>query len=115
MSVTEEALKTAKIQRRSAKATLTRLEKALIVLQEQKRTANEVRDHLVRVKGEVRVHNNLRSNKRSYIAYLAYKVSCLQIKCKSRNIALKLLKFAYCAAAIIYIGAKPRSCSGFTS
>ena len=66
-------------------------------------------------KGEVRVHNNLRSNERSYIAYLAYKVSCLQIRCKSRNIALKLLKFAYCAAAIIYIGAKPRSCSGFTS
>ncbi len=50
MSVTEEALKTAKIQRRSAKATLTRLGKALIVLQEQRRTANEVRDHLARVK-----------------------------------------------------------------
>ena len=49
MSV-EDALKTAKIQRRSAKATLTRLAKALIVLLNQKRTANEVRDHLVKVK-----------------------------------------------------------------
>ncbi len=59
---------------------------------------------LTTFKGEVRVHNKLCSNERSYIAYLAYKVSCLQIKCKSINKALKLLKFAYCAAAIIYIG-----------
>ena len=49
MSV-EDALKTAKIQRRSAKATLMRLGKALIVLLNQKRTANEVRDHLVKAK-----------------------------------------------------------------
>ena len=41
MSV-EDALKTAKIQRRSSKAGLTQLGKALVVLQDQKRTANEV-------------------------------------------------------------------------
>ena len=45
--------------------------------------------------------------------YLAYKV-CLQIKYNPRNKATILLKFACRAAAIIYIEAKPRSCSGFT-
>ena len=65
-------------------------------------------------KGEVRVHNKLGSNERIYNAYLAYKVSCLHIKYNPRNKATNLLKFACRAAAIIYIEAKPRSCSGFT-
>ena len=66
------------------------------------------------VKGEVRVHNKLGLNERLYNAYLAYKVSCLQIKYNARSKATNLLKFACRAAAIIYIEAKPRSCSGFT-
>ena len=67
-----------------------------------------------RFKGEVRVHDKLGSNERLYNAYLAYTVSCLQIKYNSRNKATNLLKFACSAAAIIYIEAKLRSCSGFT-
>ena len=43
------------------------------------------------VKGEVRVHNNLHSNERSYIAYLAHKVSCLQIKCMMHQHSVKKL------------------------
>ena len=66
------------------------------------------------LKGEVRVHNNLGSNQILYFAYLVYKVSRPHIKRKSINKASKLLKFACCAAAIIYIGAKPRSYSGFS-
>ena len=50
MSHTEEALKAAKTQRRTAKATLTRLGKALIVLQEQKRPIDEVSNYLGKVK-----------------------------------------------------------------
>lgn len=50
MSTADEALKTAKIQRRTAKATLTRLGKALVILQEQKRPVDEVSNYLVKVK-----------------------------------------------------------------
>jgi bifunctional N-acetylglucosamine-1-phosphate-uridyltransferase/glucosamine-1-phosphate-acetyltransferase GlmU-like protein len=50
MSTAEESLKTAKIQRRTAKATLTRLGKALVVLQEQKRPVDEVSNYLVKIK-----------------------------------------------------------------
>jgi hypothetical protein len=49
MSTAEESLKTAKIQRRTAKATLTRLGKALVVLQEQKRPVDEVSNYLVKI------------------------------------------------------------------
>lgn len=50
MSDVEEALKVAKIQRRTAKATLTRLRKAFAVLQDQKRPIDEVSNYLVKVK-----------------------------------------------------------------
>jgi HD-GYP domain-containing protein (c-di-GMP phosphodiesterase class II) len=50
MSTAEESLKTEKIQRRTAKATLTRLGKALVVLQEQKRPVDEVSNYLVKIK-----------------------------------------------------------------
>ena len=50
MSVnTDEALKTAKIQRRAAKASLTRLGNALKHLCENERPADEVRDYLTKV------------------------------------------------------------------
>ena len=42
MSDEDEALKAAKIQRRSAKASLTRLGKALIQLFDNKRRVNEI-------------------------------------------------------------------------
>ena len=50
MSYAEEARKTAKNQRRAAKASLTRLGKALEHVIDQKRPANEVSDYLVKVK-----------------------------------------------------------------
>lgn len=50
MSEENEALKNAKIQRRAAKASLTRLGKALTHLCESKRPANEVSEYLVKVK-----------------------------------------------------------------
>ena len=50
MSEREEALRAAKIQRRAAKASLTRLGKALNHLCESKRPANEVSEYLVKVK-----------------------------------------------------------------
>ena len=50
MSVDENAQKTAKIQRRAAKSTLTRLGEVFVLLQENKRPANEVSDYLVKVK-----------------------------------------------------------------
>ena len=46
----EDALKSAKIQRRCAKASLTRLGKALAVLEENERPASEVSEALVKVK-----------------------------------------------------------------
>ena len=50
MSVnTDEAVKTAKIQRRAAKASLTRLGNALKHLCENERPAGEVRDYLTKV------------------------------------------------------------------
>ena len=49
MAETSEALKTAKMQRRSAKASLTRLGKALNILRENQRPADEVRDYLLKV------------------------------------------------------------------
>ena len=49
MAETSEAVKTAKIQRRSAKASLTRLGKALTILRENERPVDEVRDYLVKV------------------------------------------------------------------
>ena len=48
MAETSEALMTVKIQRRSAKALLTRLGKALNILRENQRPANEVRDYVVK-------------------------------------------------------------------
>ena len=65
-------------------------------------------------RGEVRVQNKLSSNERLYNVYLAYKVSCLQIKYNPRNKATNLHKFACRAAAIIYIEAKPQLHSGLT-
>ena len=50
MSDEDEALKAAKIQRRSAKASLTRLGKALVQLCDNKRPVNEVSEYLVKVK-----------------------------------------------------------------
>ncbi|XP_046862937.1 uncharacterized protein LOC124456562 [Xenia sp. Carnegie-2017] len=50
MSNEDEALKTAKLKRRAAKSTLTRLGKALNHLCINKRPANEVSDYLVKVK-----------------------------------------------------------------
>ena len=50
MSVDENAQKTAKIQRRAAKSTLTRLGKVLALLKENNRPASEVSDYLVKVK-----------------------------------------------------------------
>ena len=50
MSDEDEALKTAKIQRRSAKASLTRLGKALSQLCDHKRPVNEVSEYIVKVK-----------------------------------------------------------------
>ena len=50
MSVDENAQKTARIQRRAAKSTLTRLGKVLALLQENNRPANQVSDYLVKVK-----------------------------------------------------------------
>jgi hypothetical protein len=49
MSESSEALKAAKIQRRSAKAALTRLGKALNHLCENERPAEEVSDYLIKV------------------------------------------------------------------
>lgn len=46
---TSEALKAAKIERRSAKASLTRLGKALNILSENERPVNEIRDYFVTV------------------------------------------------------------------
>ena len=50
MSVDENALKTAKIKRRAAKSTLTRLGKVLALLQENNRPVNKLSDYLVKVK-----------------------------------------------------------------
>jgi len=50
MSDEDEALKAAKIQRRSAKASLTRLGKALAQLCDSERPVNEVSEYLVKVK-----------------------------------------------------------------
>ncbi len=50
MSDEDEALKAAKIQRRAAKASLTRLGKALNHLCESKRPASEVSEYLIKVK-----------------------------------------------------------------
>ena len=50
MSDEDEALKAAKIQRRSAKASLTRLGRALVQLCDNKRPVNEVSEYLVKVK-----------------------------------------------------------------
>ncbi|XP_028413778.1 uncharacterized protein LOC114536622 [Dendronephthya gigantea] len=50
MSDEDETLKAAKLQRRAAKASLTRLGKALIHLCESKRPANEVSEYLVKIK-----------------------------------------------------------------
>ena len=49
-NMSDEALKAAKIQRRAAKVSLTRLVKALTHLCESKRPANEVSKYLVKVK-----------------------------------------------------------------
>ena len=49
MTETSEALKAVKIQRRSAKASLTRLGNALNILYEKERQVDEVRDYLVKV------------------------------------------------------------------
>lgn len=46
MSDEDEALNAAKIQRRSAKASLTRLEKALVQLCDNKRPVKEVSEYL---------------------------------------------------------------------
>ena len=56
MTETSEALKAAKIQRRSAKASLTRLGNALNILREKERPIDEVRDYLVKV---TQVFNNV--------------------------------------------------------